>query len=153
MAKMKAILSHIGAWSPKPEQMACAEYLADEAEVGTVINKHRKMLTDRLEGLYRGLEDMKQAGLPTDVIAPEGALYLTVKVDVIGKTTTGGKSLNNAEDIAYWLIEDAGLGLVPFYAFGAERDYPWFRLSVGTTRMDDLPEILKRFEYALKSVK
>lgn len=152
MAKMKAFLSHVGAWSPKPEQMACAEYLADDTEVYNTINKHRKMLTDRLEGLYRGMETLKQNGLPMDVIAPEGALYLTVKVDVIGKTSAKGKVLSNAEDIAYWLIEDAGIGFVPFYAFGAEKDYPWFRISVGTTRMEDLPEILNRFENALKSV-
>jgi aspartate aminotransferase len=152
MSKMKAFLSHVGAWSPKPEQMACAEYLADDTEVGNTIIKHRKMLTDRLEGLYRGMEILKQNGLPIDVIAPEGALYLTVKVDVIDKTTAKGKFLSNAEDIAYWLIEDAGIGLVPFYAFGAEKNFPWFRISVGTTRTEDLPVILKRFENALKSV-
>jgi aspartate aminotransferase len=98
------------------------------------------------------MEILKQNGLPMDVIAPEGALYLTVKVDVIDKTTAKGKFLSNAEDIAYWLIEDAGIGLVPFYAFGAEKDFPWFRISVGTTRTEDLPVILKRFENALKSV-
>lgn len=152
MQKMKAILSHVGAWSPKPEQMACAEYLADKQEVDSIVKHHNTMLTERLEGLYRGLEVMKQSGLPIDVIAPEGALYLTVKIDVIGKTSAGGKHLQNAEDIAYWLIEDAGVGLVPFYAFGADRDYPWFRLSVGTTRMEDLPKILNQLEGALKTL-
>lgn len=152
MQKMKAILSHVGAWSPKPEQMACAEYLADKDEVESTVKLHNLMLAERLEGLYRGLELMKQAGLPIDVIAPEGALYLTVKIDVLGKCAKSGKVLNNAEDIAYWLIEDAGVGLVPFYAFGADREYPWFRLSVGTTRMEDLPKILEQLESALKTL-
>jgi aspartate aminotransferase len=36
---------------------------------------------------------LKKDGLPIDAIAPEAAIYLTIKIDLAGKKTANGKLL------------------------------------------------------------
>ena len=47
---------------------------------------------------------------------------------------------------------EAKVALVPFRAFGASDDSTWFRLSVGTTSMDDVKASLNAIESALKGL-
>ncbi len=149
VAKMRAILSHVGAWAPKPEQIATARLLQNEAETDRIIQKHRDMVTERVDALHEGFSKMKAEGFPVDSIKAEGAMYLTVKIDLMGMTIPNGKTVNDAEQVTHFLLEEANLGLVPFYAFGASRSNPWFRISVGTLRMDQVPVIFDHLRKAL----
>jgi aspartate aminotransferase len=49
-----------------------------------------------------------------------GALYLTIKLDYIGKTKPDGTVIENSSDLVFYLINEAGVALVPFSAFGEE---------------------------------
>ena len=95
---------------------------------------------------------MKDEGFPVDAIPAEGAMYLTVKIDLQGRTLKDGTVLGDAEDVAMFLIRTANVGLVPFYAFGADRNDPWCRISVGTLRMDEVPMIFENLRKALALV-
>ena len=52
-------------------------------------------------------------------------------------------------DVAHFLLHDAKIALVPFYAFGTERESPWFRLSVGTCSMEDVHASMASLEKAM----
>ncbi|MFT7589677.1 MAG: aspartate aminotransferase [Limisphaerales bacterium] len=147
--KMKSILSHIGAWSPKAEQVAASRYLADLDQVDQDIDQMKVAISDRLDRFYKGFSALKQAGFPVDTIVPQGALYLTVRFDVMGKSTPDGEVLDSMKEVTAFLLEKAGVALVPFYAFGAPKDSPWFRLSVGTTKMEDVDKIVDQVGHAL----
>jgi aspartate aminotransferase len=149
VAKMRAILSHVGAWAPKPEQIATARLLRNEDETDRIIQHHRDMVTERVEALYAGFAKMKAEGFPVDAIPAEGAMYLTVKIDLMGLTLPNGNVVSDAEEVTHFLLESANLGLVPFYAFGASRSNPWFRISVGTLRMDQVNGIFDNLRKAL----
>jgi aspartate aminotransferase len=149
IAKMRSILSHVGAWSPKPEQIGTARLLLNTEETDRIIDHHRQMVTDRVEALYSGFAKMKSEGFPVDAIPAEGAMYLTVKIDLAGLTLPGGKTVKDAEDVTNYLLEAANLGLVPFYAFGAQRTNPWFRISVGTLTMDRVEVVFENLRKAL----
>lgn len=149
VAKMRAILSHVGAWAPKPEQIATARLLRNEDETDRIIDRHRAMVTERVDALYAGFAKMKAEGFPVDAIPAEGAMYLTVKIDLMGRTLPNGKVVSDAEEVTHFLLEEANLGLVPFYAFGASRSNPWFRISVGTLRMDQVNGIFDNLRKAL----
>lgn len=149
VAKMRAILSHVGAWAPKPEQIATARLLRNEAETDRIIDQHRSMVTERVDALYEGFSKMKAEGFPVDAIPAEGAMYLTVKIDLKGMTLPNGKAVTDSEDVTLYLLEEAGLGLVPFYAFGAARSNPWFRISVGTLRPEQVAGIFDNLRKAL----
>jgi aspartate aminotransferase len=149
VAKMRAILSHVGAWAPKPEQIATARLLQNEAETDRIIQHHREMVTERVDALHAGFSKMKSEGFPVDSIQAEGAMYLTVKIDLMGMTLPNGKVVGDAEDVTHFLLEEANLGLVPFYAFGALRSNPWFRISVGTLRPEQVPVIFDNLRKAL----
>ncbi len=151
--KMKALLSHIGAWAPKPEQIATARFLNNDSVVEQVIQKHRKMIFKRVEGLYKGFLDLKQEGLPVEAIRTEGAMYLTVKIDLIGRSSSEGKIFKDAEDVTMFLIKEAKIGIVPFYCFGASRQSPWFRISVGTLKTEDVPTVIENLQMTLNYFK
>lgn len=148
IAKMRSVLSHVGAWAPKPEQIGTARLLRNETETDRIITQHRSMIAERTDALYKGFSELKAEGFPVDAIPCEGAMYLTVKIDLIGSTLPDGEVLNDAEDVTQFLLEKASLGLVPFYAFGASRSNPWFRISVGTLRVEQIPSIFESLRKA-----
>ena len=150
ISKMKAILSHVGAWSPLPEQKATATFLAQKGSVDQYLKVLKAGLYERLQKLYNGFRQLKQEGFPVDAIAPQAAIYLTVKFDLVGRQTEAGVVLSDQSAVTSYLLEEAKLALVPFHAFGAEASMPWYRLSVGTVRIEDLHELFGKLRDALK---
>ena len=151
--KMKALLSHIGAWAPKAEQVATADYLNQTDAVSTYLLHIKEELNYRLVAFYDGFERLKNGGFPVKAIQPEAALYLTVQFDLVGKTTSSGDTLNTIQEVTSYLLKEAKLAVVPFYAFGASTDSNWFRLSVGTAKKEDIATIFKLLEDALQKLK
>lgn len=150
--KMKALLSHIGAWSPKAEQMATATYLGQQEAVSNYLTHIKTELHDRLVTFYKGFNALQQKGFPVQAIEPEAALYLTVQFDLIGKTTPEGLTLETIQNVTSYLLKEAKLAIVPFYAFGASTDSNWFRLSVGTAKKEDISTIFELLEDALQKL-
>ena len=68
--------------------------------------------------------------------------YLTIKVDLVGKKTNAGKTLENQAAVTAYLLDAAGLAVVPFYAFGTDKNSPWYRLSVGTCKKEEIATVL-----------
>ena len=87
---MKAILSHLGAWSPLPEQKATAKYLMQKGSVDQYLKIFKAGLNERLQKIFNGFQQLKKEGYPVDAITPQAAIYLTVKIDLTGKTTAFG---------------------------------------------------------------
>jgi aspartate aminotransferase len=147
--KMKSILSHVGAWSPKAEQVASAEYMVQTTAVDSFLKDFKSELLARLDGFYKGFQTLKSEGFPVDAIAPQAAIYLTVKFSLHGKVTADGKKLETTEDVSKYILEQAGVALVPFYAFGASKTSHWFRLSVGTSHLDKIDTITSQLRSAM----
>ena len=87
-----------------------------------------------------------------DAIAPQAAIYLTVKIDATGRKTSNGFVLEKQSDVTAYLLNEAKLALVPFYAFGSPHSSPWYRLSVGTVKIEELHEMFAQFREALKKL-
>ena len=151
--RMKALLTHVGAWAPKPEQQAVAEFLDNTPAVNEFVNDFKGKIAHSLEVLHAGIQEMKSKNLAVDSIKPMGALYLTIKLDYVGKTTEDGKVLKDSTDLVFYLIEKAGVALVPFSAFGNSREMPWFRASVGACSAEDLQKMFPKLEAALAKLK
>lgn len=142
--KMSAFLGHVGAWAPRAEQIATA-WLLDRPDVMAEYHKTmRAGVEARLDKLYQGVVDMKRRGLPVDAIRPQGGIYLSFHVGLIGR----GFDTNDA--IASWLIDEAGVAIVPFQAFDLEEENGWFRMSVGAVGLDELDSALERLERAIR---
>ncbi|MGD1845673.1 MAG: pyridoxal phosphate-dependent aminotransferase [Salibacteraceae bacterium] len=152
MDKMKAILGHVGAWAPRAEQMAVAQFLQQDAALDRFLEDFTKKLHERLHGFYQGFTQLKSEGFAVDAIAPQGGIYLTVKFELIGKTTPDGKKLTTALDVTQFLLNTAHLAIVPFSAFGASRNNPWFRISVGTAKIEDIEQVLLNVKQALSQL-
>ncbi|MFC7347019.1 pyridoxal phosphate-dependent aminotransferase [Chryseobacterium zhengzhouense] len=151
--KMKALLTHVGAWAPKPEQEATAKYFQNADNVNAFINDFKAKLEESLKVLHKGIQDLKNKGLAVESIEPMGALYLTIKLDYIGKTKPDGTVIENSSDLVFYLINEAGVALVPFSAFGEEKSEPWFRASVGGLATDEISVMMPKLENALNNLK
>ena len=150
--KMKSILSHIGAWSPKPEQVASANFLMMDDVVNSFLTDFKNKIQQRLDGFYAGFKKLQEKKYPVECIAPQAAIYLTIKIDFRGALTAEGKRIDTMADVASYLLDEAKMALVPFFAFGSEKESPWFRLSVGTTKMEDVEACLESLEKAMKKL-
>jgi len=151
--KMKAILTHLGAWAPMAEQKAVAQFLGNRTAINTYLTHFKKEVEERLNRIYDGFMALKKQGLPVDAISPEAAIYLTIKIDLTGKKTADGKLLENQNDVTAYILNEAKLAVVPFYAFGASRDSAWYRLSVGTCVKEEISEMIEMLGKALKKTK
>ncbi|GMV43942.1 MAG: hypothetical protein AMXMBFR64_56580 [Myxococcales bacterium] len=154
ITRMGAFVSHMGAWAPRPEQIAFASLLRDDAAVNAFHAAFVPALGARLRVLYDGLMALKAGGFPVDAIAPEGALYLSAKIDLIGRTTPEGVTLGDIEAVRTWLLGEAGMGVVPFRAFGYANDTEgWMRLSVGAVSIADCHGVVERLGRALAALR
>ena len=152
ISKMAALLTHVGAWAPKPEQEATAKYYEDPNRVNAFVDKFKGELQNSLKVLHNGIQDIKAKGFPVDSIQPMGALYLTIKLDFIGKKKPDGQVIENSSDLVFYLIQEGGVALVPFSAFGCATSDPWYRASVGGLSVDEIKAMLPKMEEALNKL-
>lgn len=149
IAKMRAINSHVGSWAPMAEQKAVARFLNNTEAVNTYLQHFKKEISYRLTHIYNGFQQLKAEGFSVDAIAPQAAIYLTVKIDLAGKKTAEGSILETQADVTAYILNEAKLALVPFYAFGAEKTSSWYRLSVGCCKKEDIEIMLGKLKAAL----
>jgi aspartate aminotransferase len=142
-ARMRDILGHVGAWAPRPEQVAVSKFLGMRDEIDGF---HDQMIHDlrlRLDLLYDGFESMRRDGLPVRAFTPQGAMYLSVQFQIAGRTN---------EEIRRLLLDRAGFAVVAFQAFGLRKDSGWFRLSAGAVSPQEIEEGLRRVRETLESL-
>ncbi|RYZ29528.1 MAG: aminotransferase class I/II-fold pyridoxal phosphate-dependent enzyme, partial [Chitinophagaceae bacterium] len=151
--KMKAILSHVGAWAPMPEQKGLTKFLGQKEAINSYLTHFKAEIEERLRRIYEGFINLKNEGFSVDAVAPEAAIYLTIKIDLVGKQTADGQRLATQADVTSYLLQNASLAVVPFYAFGASKDSPWYRLSVGTCKKEEIDEMLQKLRTALGQLK
>lgn len=152
MNKMKAILSHVGAWAPMAEQKAVARFLLQYNAVDHYLHQFKTEISLRLQKIYDGFMRLKKEGLPVDAIAPQAAIYLTISVNAAGMTASNGYVLEQQKDVTGYLLNEAGLALVPFYAFGASKDSSWYRLSIGACKKEEIDAMIEALGNALRKL-
>jgi len=83
-------------------------------------------------------------------VEPKGAFYIFPNFSsYYGKKTPSGKVVSNSLDMADYLLNEAGVCLIPGEPFASDQH---LRLSFATSK-EDLKEGLKRVERALKSLR
>lgn len=101
--------------------------------------KRRTYIVDRLNAMP-GVSCFKS----------NGAFYVFPNFSgCYGKTTPGGKKIENSSDFAAYLLEDAKVALVPGVAFGDDR---YARLSYAIS-MENISKGMDRIEEAIKNLK
>ena len=142
--KMKALIGHMGAWAPRPEQLAVAELLDSPGALDAWLGSLNGQVSGRLNALYEGISALRDEGLPVDAIAPQGGIYLSFRVDLVGNGFTSNDAIRR------WLLDEAGVAVVPFQAFDMPEDSGWFRMSVGAVGVDDIHGAIDRLGAALR---
>src|SRR5690349_4959639 len=133
------------------EQKETDQFLADKNSIEIYFIDFKAKLEKRLHTIFDGFIKLKQKGYCVDAITPQGGIYLTVKIDLAGKVANGN-ALPDQSAVTDYILREASLAVVPFYAFGAKRNSPWYRLSVGTCKLEDIDEMFKKLEAALEKV-
>ena len=138
--------------TPVAEQKAVANYLSNREGIKKFLANFKSEIEERLNRIYNGFMQLKSEGLPVNAIAPEAAIYLTIQIDLVGKKTREGKVLTDQSEVTAFILSEAKLALVPFYAFGASRNSTWYRLSVGTCKKEEINEMIGKLREALKKL-
>jgi aspartate aminotransferase len=152
VGRMKPLIGHMGAWAARAEQLATADLLNDDAAQAAYMVPFKEALRQRLTILHDGLQAMKAEGLAADCLDPQGAIYLSARFDLLGKSV-GGRTIDSDEDLRIFLLEEAGVAVVPFTAFGYPEGSGWVRFSVGAVEVDDVHGAVTRLRALLQAVK
>ena len=143
--RMKAFLGHVGAWAPRPEQVATAKLLEDDDAMARFGETFRAGLNERLTTLHDGLQ-----ALGVEHLVPQGAMYLAVRFDkLFGRPGIDERPMFLNEDVRKFLLHKAGCAAVPFQAFDLPGDTGWFRMSVGAVSVADLRAMFERLARVL----
>jgi aspartate aminotransferase len=151
-AQFSALLGHVGAWAPRPMQVATAEMLADTEAVAAARRTMQLGLQRRLDRLHAGMLALRRDGLPVEAVAPAGGMYLSVRFGSREGRGPAGSALDPTEAIRCFLLDRAGLAAVPFEAFGFHGEPGWFRLSVGSVSESAIGDVLVRLRGALEQL-
>ncbi|HXV77824.1 MAG TPA: aminotransferase class I/II-fold pyridoxal phosphate-dependent enzyme [Candidatus Polarisedimenticolaceae bacterium] len=142
-ARMKDLVGHMGAWAPRPEQIALARFLDSPEAVDEFRRSMNERVRSRLDALYAGFEALRDEGYPVECVSPQGAIYLSLRLRLGGQTIRG-RRLDTNEQIRKLLLDEAGLAVIPFQAFGLLEESGWFRLSVGAVSPTEIDEVFPR---------
>ncbi len=126
-------IGHVGAWAGRAEQVATAELLDTPGHTEGWLGEHRERLSSRLSALSSGLTALANQGHAVEHLVPRAALYLSARFPGRG----------DDEAVRRWLL-GAGIGIVPFSAFGQPEGSGWVRFSVGATSPDAIDGALSR---------
>ena len=129
-----------------------ANYLVKTEAIDKYFVHFKAEVNERLQNIFAGFKQMKAAGFNVDAVAPEAAIYLTIQINYTGKKTAEGKLLETQADVTSYILDEARLAVVPFYAFGAGRNSSWYRLSVGTCKKEEIGEMLATLQTALEKL-
>lgn len=151
LSRTKPLVGHMGAWAARPEQHATAAVLADHEAMKPWMAEFTSTIRARLERVRSGILAMKAEGMPVDALPAEGAIYLTVQFDLLGKSLDG-RTIDSDEHIRSLLLHEAGVAIVPFTAFGLPDDTGWVRFSVGAVTDADIDGALTRIRGLLVRV-
>ena len=152
IATMSNLLGHVGAWAPRPEQVATAKLLDRPDLIRAYHDTQRKAMQARLDALHGGMGALKREGFAVDSLKPMGAIYLTARFALAGQRTREGQLLRTNEEIRRYLLTTAGCAIVPFQAFGANEDDGWFRLSIGAVSLAEIDAMFPRVRAALAAL-
>jgi aspartate aminotransferase len=150
-ARMRDFLGHVGAWAPRPEQVATAQFLKNAAAVQAFRQRMDAGVRARLDALYQGFSALRADGYPVDCVHPQGAIYLSLQLDLVGRRMNGAVIASN-EEIRRLLLEQAGIAVVPFQAFGLPEESGWFRLSAGAVSLDAIAQAFPRLRSLLDRI-
>jgi aspartate aminotransferase len=146
---MGDLLTHVGAWAPRPEQLATADLLGASGDIRAYHATMLPAVEERLRLLAEGIGALKREGFPVDSTPPSGAIYLSARFALQGKRAPSGERFVTNEEIRGYLLREAGLAAVPFQAFGAREETGWFRLSVGAVSPEQIRALMPRLREAL----
>tara|TARA_B100001996_G_scaffold382027_1_gene372786 strand:+ start:847 stop:2115 length:1269 start_codon:yes stop_codon:yes gene_type:complete len=139
-----ALIGHMGAWPARPIQKAAATLYADHELLDTYFEDLDARIAKRMNILQNRLSALEKYGV--GFVKPEGGIYLTTQFDLFEML-----NIETNEGIREWLLNEAGVAIVPFQAFGLEEDTGWFRISIGAVSPEQIEDAMDRLEDALKN--
>ena len=137
-----ALIGHMGAWPARPIQKAAAELYSKPDILESFFDELDQRIDERMSTLQEGLRTLSQYGV--SFVEPEGGIYLSTRFNLFELL-----GVESNEEIRQWLLESAGVAIVPFQAFGLKEDTGWFRISVGAVSVSDIISAMNRLETAL----
>jgi aspartate aminotransferase len=143
----------IAAINKLQSQMSSCPSSISQAAAAHALTSDQSFVRDSVK-VYKERRDYACARLNAtpglSCLVPDGTFYLYPGcAGVIGKTTPGGKVIENDLDFVLYLLDDVGVAAVHGAAYGLS---PYFRLSIATS-MEAIKEACDRIEEACKALR
>ena len=151
--RMAAILGHVGAWAPRPEQVAVAGFLDDADGCATYLTDMRAGVEARLDRAPRRSRRAQgaQGFRSTRSLLARPSTSPCTSIFLVRARPTGAR-WPTARTFASTCSMRRAWRSCPSPAFGATDESGWCRLSVGAVSIADLDALLPRLEGALRAL-
>lgn len=150
--RMASMLTHVGAWAPRAEQVAVARLLGADEAIDAYHAEMKTGIRARLDAMFAQIGELRSAGHPVEAIPPMGAIYLSARFALHGMRTPEGDVLETDDQIRRYLLDAAGFAVIPFSAFGSREETGWFRLSPAASSMEAIAGAFPRVRSALEAL-
>jgi len=139
MSKFQShLLSHI----PTFIQHACVEALKDTSFIVPMVKAYEERTSTTVELIKKYMPLSK-------CVEPDGAFYVFPTVDKYLGKSFNGKTIKDSIDLVTFILEEAGVAVVPGEAFGMDNN---IRLSVATS-LDKIKQGMEKIGAALLKLK
>lgn len=137
------------------KQQKVTQLIRNIIEYGSATYNFQQVLIEAMTVFHVGIYGMKFNGYPVQTLGPSfhGGMYLSVKIDIIGKMLPDGQFLALAKDVSEYLKQSTGAEFLPFSVFDCADTLPWFSLNVGKYMPEEIPVLLKSLQSALEFAK
>ena len=152
VARMSAVLGHMGAWAPRAEQVATAAFLHDAPAIRAFHARFIPAVQSRLERLHAACRSCAAPACPSTAPRPPApSTWPRASIPSAGAPRPAASS-GRTKTCASTCSTARGLAVVPFQAFGSLEEDGWFRLSVGAVSEAEIEAVMPRVRDALTAL-
>ncbi|WP_371357813.1 hypothetical protein, partial [Salmonella sp. M127] len=81
-----------------------AQYLLQQRAIQQYLVHFKSEIEYRLQTIHDGLIALKNKGYEVDAVAPQAAIYLAIKLDLVGKRYANEQVLSTQADVTSYIL-------------------------------------------------
>ena len=152
IARMASLIGHVGAWAPRPEQVAVAKFPARYDRGGHVSSRYEHACVAALGSAAARRRGFARPGdIRWTALRRKGAIYLSLRLDLVGRRHRGQLLADNEASAACCWKPPASPSCRSKPSACA-RETGWFRLSVGAVSVEDIDAAFPRLRTVLAEI-
>ena len=102
--------------------------------------------------IYAGFMKLKKEGFPVDAIAPQAAIYLTIKIDLSGRQTEDQKALSSQAAVTSYILNVSTTSRGTLLRIWGSKKFTLVPAKCGTCHIHQIDGMIHQLRIALQKL-